>query len=80
MAVLSSLYRYLPIYASRTNGLKLLLTTIALYLHKYRSHAVGTRPRRDLKQPKGAVPLLGHMPLIASVLAQGCTSSSKAIQ
>ncbi|KAG0200730.1 hypothetical protein BGX28_006299, partial [Mortierella sp. GBA30] len=40
---------------------------LAIVLYKYRSHAVGTRPRRDLKQPWGAVPLLGHMPLMASI-------------
>ncbi|KAF9981186.1 hypothetical protein BGZ65_004231, partial [Modicella reniformis] len=67
MAALSSLYRYVLLHASRRNTLKLIITIIALYVYKYRSHAIGTRRRRDLKQPKGAVPLLGHMPLIASV-------------
>ncbi|KAG0199572.1 cytochrome P450-dit2, partial [Mortierella sp. GBA43] len=67
MAAFSSLYRYVIIHATRRNGLKLLLAMAALYLYKYRSHAVGTRRRRDLKQPRGAVPLLGHLPLVASV-------------
>ncbi|KAF9101624.1 hypothetical protein BGX27_011398 [Mortierella sp. AM989] len=40
---------------------------MAYYTFKYRSHAIGTRRRLDLKQPKGAVPFLGHMPLLASI-------------
>ena len=36
----------------------LVFVFLAAIIYKYRSHAVGTRPRRDLKQPKGAVPFL----------------------
>ncbi|KAF9926203.1 hypothetical protein FBU30_004162 [Linnemannia zychae] len=54
-------------HATRTNNLKLLLALSALFLYKYRSHAVGTRRRPDLKQPKGSYPLLGHMPLLAMI-------------
>ncbi|KAF9351089.1 Protein kinase alk2 [Mortierella sp. NVP85] len=67
---LASLYQHLLPLATRPNGLKLLAAVVALYVFKYRSHAVGTRPRRDLKQPKGAVPFLGHMPLMAAVGGQ----------
>ncbi|KAF9351087.1 Protein kinase alk2 [Mortierella sp. NVP85] len=70
VAALTPLYRYVLLHATRRNGLKLLSALVAFYLFKYRSHAVGTRRRRDLKQPKGAVPLLGHMPLMASVGGQ----------
>ncbi|KAF9092808.1 hypothetical protein BGX27_001724, partial [Mortierella sp. AM989] len=52
---------------TRSNNLKLLAALAAFILFKYRSHAVGTRARRDLKQPRGAVPLLGHMPLMLSI-------------
>ncbi|KAK3821894.1 MAG: cytochrome P450 [Benniella sp.] len=67
---LAPLYQYLLPLATRPNGLKLLAAVVALYVFKYRSHAVGTRPRRDLKQPKGAVPFLGHMLLMAAVDGQ----------
>ncbi|KAG0196625.1 hypothetical protein BGX28_009915 [Mortierella sp. GBA30] len=53
--------------ATPSDGYKLLFAIVALVVYKYRSHAIGTLPRRDLKQPKGAVPLLGHMPLMASI-------------
>ncbi|KAF9362355.1 hypothetical protein BGX34_006345 [Mortierella sp. NVP85] len=69
-AALAPLYRQLLPLATRQNTLKLVAAIVALYVFKYRSHAVGTRRRRDLKQPKGAVPLLGHMPLMASVNGQ----------
>jgi len=67
---LAPLYQHLLPLATRPNGLKLFAAVVALYVFKYRSHAVGTRPRRDLKQPKGAVPFLGHMPLMAAVDGQ----------
>ncbi|KAG0368600.1 hypothetical protein BGX24_002761 [Mortierella sp. AD032] len=51
------------------NRLKLLLALVALTTYKYRSHAIGTRRRDDLKTPKGAVPFLGHMLAIASIPA-----------
>ncbi|KAF9344773.1 hypothetical protein BGX26_003931 [Mortierella sp. AD094] len=67
MPVLSTIARYLIQHASGGNGLKIALAIAALYTYQYRSHAVGSRRRRDLKQPKGAVPLLGHMLLLGSV-------------
>ncbi|KAF9385396.1 hypothetical protein BGX21_001073 [Mortierella sp. AD011] len=54
-------------HSTKPNGLKLLAAVCAFFLFKYRAHAVGTRARRDLKQPKGAVPLLGHMPLLLTI-------------
>lgn len=51
----------------KANNAKIVAAVVALLLFKYRSHAVGTRPRRELKQPRGAVPLLGHMPLMLSI-------------
>lgn len=54
-------------HATRANNLKLLLTLSAFFIYKYRSHAIGTRRRADLKEPKGAYPLLGHMPLLAMI-------------
>ncbi|KAF9924541.1 hypothetical protein FBU30_005535 [Linnemannia zychae] len=49
------------------NRLKLLAALIVLATYKYRSHAIGTRRRKDLKEPKGTVPFFGHMFLMASV-------------
>lgn len=66
MPILSHLVQYATQHATRSNSLKSLLALTLLIVFKYRSHAVGTRPRRDLKQPP-AVPLLGHMPLMASI-------------
>ncbi|KAG0074607.1 Protein kinase alk2 [Linnemannia elongata] len=54
-------------HSPKSNNLKLLLAISAFFLYKYRSHAVGTRRRPDLKEPKGAYPLLGHMPLLAMI-------------
>ncbi|KAF8981543.1 hypothetical protein BGZ46_002623 [Entomortierella lignicola] len=54
-------------YDTQANALKALLTIAVYYVYKYRAHAIGTRPRLDLKQPKGAVPFLGHLPLVSSV-------------
>ncbi|KAF9085790.1 Protein kinase alk2 [Mortierella sp. AD031] len=54
-------------HATRSNNLKLLFALSALFVYKYRSHAIGTRRRADLKEPKGAYPLLGHMPLLAMI-------------
>ncbi|KAF9362356.1 cytochrome P450-dit2, partial [Mortierella sp. NVP85] len=67
---LAPLYQHLVPLVTRPNGLKLLAAAVALYVFNHRSHAVGTRRRRDLKQPKGAVPLLGHMPVMAAVGGQ----------
>ncbi|KAH7038666.1 hypothetical protein BKA57DRAFT_539711 [Linnemannia elongata] len=47
--------------------LKLFFTLLALLTYKYRSHAIGTRRRPDLKEPKGTVPFFGHMILMASM-------------
>jgi hypothetical protein len=67
MAAFSQLFHHLLERATRTNNLKLLVALGAIIVYKYRSHAIGTRRRSDLKQPKGAFPLLGHMPLILSI-------------
>ncbi|KAG9320891.1 hypothetical protein KVV02_005827 [Mortierella alpina] len=67
MAIISTLFESAIQHSTRSNGMKLLLALVVLVVYKYRSHAIGTRPRRDLKQPKGAVPFLGHMPLLASI-------------
>ncbi|KAF9082043.1 cytochrome P450-dit2 [Mortierella sp. GBA35] len=64
---ITDLFKYVLEHASRTNNLKLLLAFSAFFLYKYRSHAVGTRRRADLKTPKGAVPFLGHLSLMASI-------------
>ncbi|KAF9323236.1 hypothetical protein BGZ91_003748, partial [Linnemannia elongata] len=50
-----------------SNKLKILVDLVALLTYKYRSHAIGTRRRDDLKEPKGAVPFFEHMLLMASV-------------
>ncbi|KAF9925515.1 hypothetical protein BGZ67_008568 [Mortierella alpina] len=44
----------------------LISALLATVIYKYRSHAIGAHPRRDLKEPKGAVPLLGHLLVLAS--------------
>ncbi|KAF9358000.1 hypothetical protein BGX26_002686 [Mortierella sp. AD094] len=67
MSVLISFFEYVLKHSTRSNGLKALLAISAYYVYSYRGHAIGTRRRLDLKQPKGAVPLLGHLPLLASV-------------
>ncbi|KAK3815803.1 MAG: cytochrome P450 [Linnemannia gamsii] len=54
-------------HATRTNNLKLLFALSTYFLYKYRSHAIGTRRRDDLKEPKGTYPFLGHMPLLAMI-------------
>ncbi|KAG0279545.1 hypothetical protein BGZ96_001932 [Linnemannia gamsii] len=72
MALLHYLYliyeRTLTSTSVTSNKLKLITAIIALLTYKYRSHAIGTRRRDDLKEPKGAVPFLGHMFLMASIL------------
>ncbi|KAG0339756.1 hypothetical protein BG000_001432 [Podila horticola] len=60
MSATAQLVQYLNQLATRSNSKKLVLSLILLVLYKYRSHALGTRPRRDLKQPR-ALPLVGHM-------------------
>ncbi len=44
----------------------LILAFLIALCYKYRSHAPGAHPRPDLKEPKGAVPLLGHLLVVAS--------------
>ncbi|KAG0277067.1 hypothetical protein BGZ95_006577 [Linnemannia exigua] len=68
MAV-SALVRFVRQHATTTksNKLKLFFAFLALLTYKYRAHAIGTRRRSDLKSPKGAIPFLGHMPLLASI-------------
>ncbi|CAO3568868.1 unnamed protein product [Mortierella alpina] len=53
-------------YATEFRTPLVISALLAAILYKYRSHAVGAHPRRDLKEPKGAVPLLGHLPVLAS--------------
>ncbi|KAF9200280.1 hypothetical protein BGZ49_009501 [Haplosporangium sp. Z 27] len=67
MSVLLSLLKYVLAHGTRSNGYKLLLAIAAYYVYKYRSHAIGTHRRPDLKEPKGAVPLIGHLPLITLI-------------
>lgn len=64
---ITELVKYMLEHASRTNNIKLLLALSAFFLYKYRSNAFGTRRRADLKAPKGAVPILGHASLMASI-------------
>ncbi|KAG0038133.1 hypothetical protein BGZ82_001002 [Podila clonocystis] len=58
--------QYSSLYATQSNGWKLLAAFTAMIVFKYRSHAVGTRARPDLKGQR-AFPLLGHMPLMACI-------------
>ena len=44
----------------------LILAFLIAISYKYRSHAPGAHPRPDLKEPKGAIPLLGHLLVVAS--------------
>jgi len=66
MAV-EDIVRFMLRLATRSNKLKLFFTLLALATYKYRSHAIGTRRRPDLKQPNGAVPFFGHMFVMASI-------------
>ncbi|KAF9431942.1 hypothetical protein BGZ76_011497, partial [Entomortierella beljakovae] len=54
-------------HATKSNNLKIVAAIAAFFIFKYRSHAIGTHPRRDLKQPKGALPFVGHMALMLSI-------------
>ncbi|KAG0028007.1 hypothetical protein BGZ82_008649 [Podila clonocystis] len=60
MSVVTQLVQYLTQHTTRSNSKKLFLSLVLVTLYKHRSHALGTRPRRDLKQPR-ALPLVGHM-------------------
>ncbi|KAK5821452.1 cytochrome P450 [Linnemannia elongata] len=64
---ISGIVRFVAQHATRSNKLKLFFTLLALLTYKYRSHAIGTRRRPDLKEPKGTVPFFGHMILMASM-------------
>lgn len=66
MSALVQLVQFLSQYTTRSNNKKLALSLLLLILYKYRSHALGTRPRRDLKQPR-AFPLVGHMLTLSSI-------------
>ncbi|KAF9999902.1 hypothetical protein BGZ80_008712 [Entomortierella chlamydospora] len=67
MSILTQLFEYVLQHSTQANAVKVLVALSAYYVYKYRGHAIGTRRRPDLKEPKGAVPLLGHLPLMASV-------------
>lgn len=67
MSALTSLFRYVLLFAVSSEFLAVILAFMAFYVYKYRSHAIGSRRRPDLKQPKGVFPILGHLPLLASV-------------
>ncbi|KAF9566421.1 hypothetical protein EC968_003765 [Mortierella alpina] len=56
----------LPQYVKTENHITLKEQARSIIIYKYRSHAIGAHPRRDLKEPKGAVPLLGHLLVLAS--------------
>ncbi|KAF9206027.1 hypothetical protein BGZ49_003135 [Haplosporangium sp. Z 27] len=62
-AILNELIKH----STKSNSIKLLAAISAYLLFKYRGHAVGTHARRDLKEPKGAIPFLGHMFLMLSI-------------
>ncbi|KAG0277065.1 hypothetical protein BGZ95_006575 [Linnemannia exigua] len=64
---ISGLIRSVFQHATRSNKIKLFFTVLAFLTYKYRSHAIGTRRRPDLKEPKGSVPFFGHMFLMASM-------------
>ncbi|KAG0374151.1 hypothetical protein BGX24_010747 [Mortierella sp. AD032] len=64
---ISGLVRFVLQHATRSNRIKLFFALFALLTYKYRSHAIGTRRRPDLKEPKGTVPFFGHMFLMASM-------------
>ncbi|KAF9558870.1 hypothetical protein EC968_006852 [Mortierella alpina] len=44
----------------------LILVFLTAICYKYRSHAPGAHPRPDLKEPRGAIPLLSHLLVVAS--------------
>ncbi|KAF9358799.1 hypothetical protein BGX26_000871 [Mortierella sp. AD094] len=67
MSILISIFGRVLSHGTASNGLKIILGIVLFYTYKYRSNAVGSRRRFDLKEPKGAVPLLGHLPVLASM-------------
>ncbi|KAF8981544.1 hypothetical protein BGZ46_002624 [Entomortierella lignicola] len=67
MSILIELSKAVLNYSTQANALKALLAVVAYYVYKYRAHAIGTRPRLDLKQPKGAIPFLGHLKVLSSI-------------
>ncbi|KAF9389620.1 hypothetical protein CPB97_011030 [Podila verticillata] len=66
MSAVTQLLQYLAQHATSSNTKKLALSLFLLIVYKYRSHAVGTRPRRDLKQPR-AFPLVGHLFTLSTI-------------
>ncbi|KAG0073777.1 hypothetical protein BGZ92_003697 [Podila epicladia] len=71
MSQLTSLFRYVLLFAVSSEFLAVILAFMTFYVYKHRSHAIGSRRRQDLKQPKGVFPILGHLPLLASVPSSG---------
>ncbi|KAF9900604.1 hypothetical protein BX616_002551, partial [Lobosporangium transversale] len=67
MSAITSIFQYLFTHATHKNNAKLAVAFFAFFLYKYRGHALGTRRRHDLKEPKGALPFLGHMTLLSSI-------------
>ncbi|KAF9911529.1 hypothetical protein EC991_003332 [Linnemannia zychae] len=63
----SELFHVLLKRATKHIKLKLFFALFAFLTYKYRSHAIGTRRRPDLKEPKGTIPFFGHMFLMASM-------------
>ncbi|KAF9947053.1 hypothetical protein BGZ72_010908 [Mortierella alpina] len=67
LAMLLATYLNSALYYAAELRVPLLISALlASIIYKYRSHAIGAHPRRDLKEPKGAVPLLGHLIVLAS--------------
>lgn len=66
MPFLSQLIRYTTTGTTKANTRKLLLSVLLIILYRYRSNAIGTHCRPDLKGPR-ALPLLGHTLLMAKV-------------
>ncbi|KAG0005569.1 hypothetical protein BGZ80_009865 [Entomortierella chlamydospora] len=67
MSILIRLFNHALKKSTPSNTLKLILAFTVFYLYKYRSHAIGTHRRPDLKQPKRTTPLIGHLLLLSSV-------------
>ncbi|KAF9436819.1 hypothetical protein BGZ76_002901, partial [Entomortierella beljakovae] len=67
MEIANQITGYLVKNSTRSNGMKVLLAVGIYYMYKYRSNAIGTRRRPDLKHPKGYLPLIGHLPLISGI-------------
>ncbi|KAF9427327.1 hypothetical protein BGZ76_002387 [Entomortierella beljakovae] len=66
MAIVSSIFEIARSHSTAKSAVKLFVALTAFYVFKYRGNAIGTRRRRDLIEPKGALPLIGHLYIIAS--------------